>query len=80
MNKYDLMVYLTEEAKTELGKDEAYEKAIEKAKEIAKKNGNERNYWMYVPRNTTRTSKAKIKDNMKMVRRIALEISKEMHF
>ena len=76
MNKLDFIQMLAEDSQKELEHTEEYRKQYDDFKRLKKENPNERlqnHLWwkLRVP------SKAKIKDNMKMIRRLALEISKE---
>ena len=77
MNKMDFIEMLLEDSQKELKHIEEYKKQYDDFKRLQKKNPNERlhnhPWWkLRVP------SKAKIKDNMKMIRRLALEITKEI--
>ncbi len=76
MIKIDFIKMLAEDAQKELEHIEEYNRQYDDFKRLQKENPNERlnkhPWWkLRVP------SKAKIKDNMKMIRRLALEITKE---
>lgn len=75
MNKLDFIQMLVEDSQKELEHIEEYNKQYEDFERLKKENPNNRlqdhPWWkLKVP------SRAKIKDNMKMARRLALEVSK----
>lgn len=86
MDKINLINYLIEDTKCELEKFEEYDKLLDEAKtsyQLAVDRGiaskwdscYDRKYFKY---NKPNPSKQKIKDNMKIVRRLCQEISQEI--
>jgi hypothetical protein len=77
MNKIDVLNYLANDVKEKALTISRYNEAETKAREKAEK---EHNYcwWDYLDWNITVPKKSQIKDNLKVIRRISLEIEKEL--
>lgn len=82
MDKLEIIKFLMEDTAKEIEKDSIYDKALKEADkkaEEAKKQGNKyAGRWEYMPRGLIGTSKQHIKDNLKMIRRLSLDIEKEL--
>lgn len=74
-DKFKLIEYLLQEVKLEQQKDDTYNEERIKAEKLAKENN--RHYWCYMDDSIKPTNKAKIKDYLKIIRRVTLEIEKE---
>ena len=75
-DKFKLIEYLLQEVKLEQQKDDTYNEERIKAEKLAKENN--RYYWHYMDDTIKPTNKAKIKDYLKIIRRVTLEIEKEI--
>lgn len=75
-DKFKLIDYLLQEVKAEQQKDDTYNEERIKAEELAKENN--RYYWYYMDDSIKPTNKSKIKDYLKIIRRVTLEIEKEI--
>lgn len=78
MTNLDMLKYLIDDTQKELNKDDEYHKALKEAKQKVEDANNIFNYWEYMPKGLTGTNKQRIKDNLKMLRRISLEVEKEL--
>lgn len=78
MSKYEVIQFLINEISIENNKQAIYNKALTEAKEI-EKTDNKFNAWCYLDYNNIKpTNNAKIKEYLKLIRRLSLEIEKEM--
>lgn len=77
MNKLEVIKFLMEDTAKEIGKDAEYDKALKEAKNKAQKSEGF-HYFDYMPKGLTGTNRQRIKDNLKMIRRLSLEIEKEL--
>lgn len=81
MNKLEIIKFLMEDTAKEIEKDSIYDKALKEAHKKVKENKEKSinyGYWYYMPEGITRTSRQHIKDNLKMIRRLSLDIEKEL--
>lgn len=81
MNKLEIIKFLMEDTAKEIGKDAEYDKALKEAHKKVKENKEKSinyGYWFYMPKNITGTNRQRIKDNLKMIRRLSLDIEKEL--
>jgi hypothetical protein len=77
MNKLEVIKFLLTEIEKEQDKILRYNKAELEAEEKAK-DDEQHSYWYYMNWEESQPSKNKIKDYLKMIRRLSLEIEKEM--
>ena len=77
VSKLDVIKFLLQEVLREQDKINRYNKAEKESEEKAK-NGEKLSAWHYMQWEESQPSKAKIKDYFKMIRRLTLEIEKEM--
>jgi len=77
ISKLDVVKFLLQEVLREQDKINRYNKAEKEAEEKAK-NGEKLSAWHYMQWEESQPSKTKIKDYFKMIRRLTLEIEKEM--
>lgn len=78
MNKLDVVKFLLDEVEEEQQNFKAYEK-VEKEADKKNKEIKDFSYWRYMRDNWNKRypSKSKIKNNLKMIRRLTLDIEKE---
>jgi hypothetical protein len=77
MNKLEVIKFLLQEIKKEQDKIKRYNIAEIEANEKAK-DDDKHSAWYYMKWDESQPSKNKIKDYFKMIRRLTLEIEKEM--
>lgn len=77
MDKLNIIKFLIEDISKEIAKDDEYERVLNEAKNKAKKY-DFLHYSDYMPKDLTGTKKQRIKDNLKMIRRLSLDIEKEL--
>lgn len=75
-NELKLISYLLDEVKEEIALIEEYENTMREAVERAKEEA--RPIYCYICWDKKSPSKAKIKDDLKMIRRLTLKIEKEL--
>ena len=78
MNKLDIIKYLIQSIETEQENKTRYSEELKKAKEKAEKDNNNYSYWHYINYDVKDMVKSKVKNDLKMIRRLTLEIEKEL--
>ena len=78
-NKMKMITYLLEDSVKESVKHEEYEMDRARAIKVSEdKEEDGHGWWSYMDRNIIDGKKTRVKENLKMVRRICLEMTKEL--
>lgn len=78
MNKLEIIKYLIQSVETEQQNKIRYSEEVKKAQEKAEKDNNNYGYWRYINPDVKNMVKSKVKNDLKMIRRLTLEIEKEL--
>jgi hypothetical protein len=82
MDKLEMIKFLMEDTIKQLEANEKYDKALAKARKKADEEQKHQNKfissWDYMPRDLQGRNNQRIKDNLKMIRRLSLDIEKEL--